>query len=114
MIDCINCHFDWTAFWTFVTAMATIAIAFIANIELSKTRNIESAKFIQDFKNDFFTAQTRELLMLFEYNQIQFIEGNDKEHNLEGLPKNLCYFKVTINQYERKGEIPAYFLNHKN
>lgn len=114
MILCGHSHFAWTTFWTAVGALAAVAVCFIAWIELSKSRKISEAGFVQDFKKDFYTARTRELLMLFEYNQIQFIESNIQESKKFGLPQSMCLFQVTTPNYKRKDEIPPYFLSHVN
>lgn len=99
--------FNWATFWSFVTAIATLLIAFIAWRELSKSRNVTTAKFIQDFDSRFFTPETRELITLFEFEEIEFVKENKGEGKLENLPEDFSYFKVTMKDYRRKGDIPS-------
>ncbi len=114
MTLCTHHHFDWNLFWIAITALASVALCFIAWFQLSKTREINEAEFIQDFKKDFYTARTRELLMLFEYDQIKFIENGSDRSKQKGLPQDMCLFEVTLPGYKRTDEIPNYFLNNNN
>ena len=106
--------FDWGIFWSAVTAAATILIAVIAGNELSKNRKIKSAEFINEFTSAFFNPKTSELLMLFEFDLIEFVSRNAEENELKYLPHDFSYFKVTIEGYKRKDDVPGYLLDHKN
>ena len=105
-------HFNWANFWAFITAMATVSIAVIAWNELSKNRKIKSAEFINEFTATFFSPKTSELLMLFEFGLIEFISKNTGENKLKNLPEYFSYFKVRMEGYKRRGDIPGYLLDY--
>jgi hypothetical protein len=64
---------DWTATGTMIIAVGTIILALIAWWQLSKANKISMADFDQRFKKDFFSEETRQLFMLFQYDLIKFI-----------------------------------------
>ena len=85
-------YFDWGNFWSTVTAIATISIGVIAWYELSKNRKIKSAEFINEFTSTFFNPKTSELLMLFEFDLIEFVSKNTEGNELKCLPQDFSYF----------------------
>jgi hypothetical protein len=66
-------------FWVFVTAAATIALAYIAKTQFSallkeneKNNKVISETFLNQFKNSFFTDQERIFMLLVEKEYLKF------------------------------------------
>jgi hypothetical protein len=114
MMTCIYC-WNWNTIWTFIAAMATISLAIIAWVQLKKFRDVSTAQFIQNFKNDFFTPKAMSLFMLLEFEQIKFCEENKEGDKIPNLPDDFSHFKVTLPNFQRSaGETPDYLGELKN
>ncbi len=78
-------------YWIMITADATIALAWVAAFQLHKMNNVAVADFAHRFKADFFSKPTRDLIMLFEYNLLEFkienVNYGDKE-------EEIAYFEI--------------------
>lgn len=114
ILHCCLYDLPWANILSFFTAIATIAIAFIAKYELDKNSEIKSAEIINDFTSSFFTPKTSELIFLFEYDQIKLVPDNKGELKLKDLPEDYTFFKVTQSGYRRKDEVPAHLLDNTN
>ena len=108
------CCFCFPKLWECITALATFGLFPVAWYELNKSRNITSAKFAQEFKNNFFNEESRELIMLFEFGLIEYYDDEKGQGELIDLPEDFGFFKVIMEGYKRKDNIPSYLLNHTN
>ena len=85
----------WTAaaaFWTAVSAIATLLILWLAWVQLRAMNKTSKASFANDFTKDFFNPKTRLLTMLFNYELLKFRTqetGKHKESN-----KEYAYFEL--------------------
>jgi hypothetical protein len=88
-----NSNVDRVAFWTFVVAFATIVLSLIAWYQLLGLRKISKADFINKFTDNFFNTETQRLILLPNYNALEFkvkeiFYGNDE--SVDEFP----YFKI--------------------
>ncbi|MBF0558832.1 MAG: hypothetical protein HQL08_08630 [Nitrospirae bacterium] len=109
-----------TATWTMVVAFATIGLALIAWVQLSKMSKITRADFVHRFKRDFFNQDTRRLFDLFEDDQIVFIQEEgvnetdrvlfelDPSRTKHGVVRSVDHDKVTYSC----SEIDDFLLGH--
>lgn len=72
---CIFQLFPSEEFWVFLTAIATIALAYIARNQLSINNKISAATFLNEFKSAFFTEQQRVFILLIERRWLIFDEN---------------------------------------
>lgn len=109
---CFFC-WEWSTIWTAVAAIATIALAYIAKVQLEKAADISDAQFIANYNKDFFNPFTTELLTLFEFGFMEYHSTN--KGVIKELPEDFSYFKVTMKDYKRNSaNIPAYLNGHSN
>ena len=77
ILDCLSItldlnKIDWTAFWTMVVAVVTIALVGISWFQLGRMSRIAQADFVHRFKKDFFNEDTRLLFDLFDDDLLLF------------------------------------------
>jgi hypothetical protein len=108
MTSCIYC-WPWATIWSFFAAAGAVAVAIVANSELSKSRKISNVQLSQDFKRDFFTAVNEELHLFLEFDLLIYHSDNKGEKRLPNLPEELSYFEVKMKDFKRKEDNkPAY------
>jgi hypothetical protein len=88
-----NGDVDRVAFWTCVTAIATITLFFVAWYQLVGLKKVSKADFINKFTDGFFNENTQKIILLLTYNALEFkikdiIYGND-----DGV-EEFAYFKI--------------------
>ena len=85
--------FDRTAFWAFISAMATVAIAFIAWYQLKGLKKVSQADFIKKFNDDFFNPLNRVFILLCDNDAITYKEKGVK-YIPTGESETFPYFEV--------------------
>lgn len=97
---------DWNSIWGAVTAVFTAALFILGWWQLHKINKTTSADFLHRFVVDFFTPDTRYLIMLIDMGWIVFdnkgavpifqISKNDEANKIaqEGLSKTRSFFTV--------------------
>ena len=68
----VNLNVDRVTFWTFIIAVATIALFIMAWYQLLGLRRISKADFINKFTDGFFNSDTQKLLLLLNYDALEF------------------------------------------
>jgi len=68
-----------------ITAIATALLAFIANYQLNESNKTQNAQFLYQFKNDFFTEETRLVFQLIDAGWLEYVDNINYYD---------CYFKV--------------------
>jgi len=63
---------DKVGLWTFVTALATLLLWWVAKKQLGAIRKVAQTDFARRFNKDFFNEKTRDLIMLFNYRALKF------------------------------------------
>jgi hypothetical protein len=105
------------ALYTAITAF----ILFVAAKQFKLYNDVAAADFSLKFKNDFFTEQTRELIMLIDYDQLEFAVSEEKFAYFKVKKKNTkdvsCHdFCTTLNNTEdpkySSYQIDDLILNH--
>jgi len=108
-------------FWVFVTAIATIALAYIAQTQLKaileesrKNNKVISATFLNEFKKSFFTEQERILVLLLENNWLKFEEKEKYFVNSapESFKKKFNEISFLQRNYYLTQEIDDFLLQH--
>lgn len=89
-----NLNIDWTAVWTSITAIATIGLVIVAYVQLNKFNITTASDFAHRFKNDFFVPETTEILMLLEYETLDFIKGEKLDIKEWGKPDYCPYYRI--------------------
>jgi hypothetical protein len=118
---CVFTIFTSETFWVFVTAVATILLAYIAytqfgNLLAVNEQNAKAvaATFLNEFKEGFFTEQQRVLILLIEKKLLKFHKDEGIFENI--APKNLKLKFPEISFLQRKyyltQEIDDYLLGH--
>ena len=78
--------------WVFATAMATVLLWIVASAELGGMNKVTKADFIKKFSDGFFKDETRDILMLLDYDALSFkiekVNYTDKES------RSLPYFSA--------------------
>ena len=104
-----NPSIDRVCFWAFVTAIASIVSALavlgalrVAWVQLSSINKTSRADFLHKFTEGFFDSDCLALLMLFEYNLIQYKKMTIHKVN------DYLYFEVDKDWIEKTD-----FLDHK-
>jgi len=69
---------DKVGLWTFVTALATLLLWWVAKKQLGAIRKVAQTDFARRFNKDFFNEKTRDLIMLFNYRALKFRMGEIK------------------------------------
>ena len=64
--------------WTFATAMSTLLLVFVGYWQFKKLNKTSSAEFIHKFSQDFFSIETRYLILLIDNDWIEFESDNRK------------------------------------
>lgn len=67
-------------FWIFISSVATFLLWLVAFLEFDGVGKVTKAKFVRGFNREFFTKETRELIMLFEYKALKFIDIHEIEY----------------------------------
>jgi hypothetical protein len=75
---------DMVSFWTFCLVLATLLLYLVAKFQLSGISKTSKADFIKKFNNDFFVEQIRNVIMLLDYQALEYREksvqlGNKNE-----------------------------------
>ncbi len=84
---------DRVAFWTFVLTIITLFLWWIARKQLGGINKTTKADFIKKFTDDFFSETTRDILMLLDYNALNFSSCNiEYDENIP--PKTFPYFSI--------------------
>ena len=84
---------DRVALWTFGLVIVTMFLWLIARKQLGGINKTAKADFIKKFTDGFFSAETRELLMLFDYNALHFRSVNI-ELGEDNPAKRFPYFAI--------------------
>jgi hypothetical protein len=85
--------------WTMLLALFTLILFIIAGKELNEIKNSRNAEFLKSFDADFFTPESRELIMLFENDLIEFqvsLPGNDPSGGKDSIQDQLNDFGCFI------------------
>lgn len=88
VIYLLDCHsilsLNWEPLWSFLTALATIALVGVGYFQLRKiaetnkdANKISQEKFLYQLRTEFFTKKARELLTLIEEDALKFDEKNE-------------------------------------
>jgi len=85
--------FDRTAFWTFISAIATVAVAFIAWYQLKGLKKVSQADFIKKFNDDFFNPMNRAFILLCDNDALIYRE-KDIKYSSTGEPEPFPFFEV--------------------
>ena len=64
-------------FWIFITGVATALLWWVAFQEFDGVGKTTKASFVRDFNKEFFTAETRDLVMLLDYKALDFVNTCD-------------------------------------
>lgn len=85
---------DKTAVWTATLVFTTLILALVAYVQLSNIKKTARAEYIKRLNDSFFTAETRNLLVLLFNSAIEFdiLSIKDKEGKIE-IDK-LPYFRI--------------------
>ncbi|MGA2150740.1 MAG: hypothetical protein ABSG48_01095 [Geobacteraceae bacterium] len=98
--DCTKGMIDWVALWTFSLAIATLLLVVVtvmlwrmSKYQLGGLTTTAKADFIERFARNFFGEKTRRILMLLDYNALEFhVDDIDIENG--GELKPFPYFKI--------------------
>lgn len=86
------CLFDenWDQVWIFITAIATVGLAIIGRRQLNDLNKTAKSDFLNKLKNEFFTKDSRALLILLETSSLYF----NKETGID----NFGVFEIRISK----------------
>lgn len=79
--------------WAYITTITTIFLWIVAYFELEEFNKTTKADFIKRFNTEFFSGRTRELVMLFDCNALDFQLSNI-DYKESGPAKVFQYFTV--------------------
>jgi hypothetical protein len=65
---------DMVSMWTFCLVLATLLLYLVARYQLSGISKTTKADFIKQFNNDFFVEPTRNVIMLLDYDMLEYKE----------------------------------------
>jgi hypothetical protein len=85
--------FDWTAFWTFILAIATFLLCYIGWSQLAGIKKVSQADFLKRFSSDFFNTLNRNFILLCDWDCIELREKGIK-HNIESKVWPFPYFEA--------------------
>ena len=110
----ILCILKSEVFWVFITAVTTIALAYIAQNQLSINNKIASATFLNEFKDAFFTEQQRIFILLIENHWLFFDEkeGIFTSKVLEDYRDKFPAIEFLQRKYYLTQEFDDYLLGH--
>ena len=93
--------------WAFGTMFFTALLTIIAYFQLNASHQTQKADFAHRLKNDFFTDETRELMMLFSMGFIEFLnnENKDDEDSVNKTISEFVHFKVNNDAIKRLNTI---------
>ena len=86
---------------SFIATIASIGAVWVAWKQLRKINSTSSATFIHELTKDFFTSNARRLMILIEYEALEFVESIDAQP----------YFRVNI---DKINSMPEELLNKFN
>ena len=111
-----NGHIDRISLWTFALVVATIFLWRIARKQLGDVSKTAKAEFIRKFSSDFFQEQTRDILMLLDFNALLFRGGYKIEYGNNVESKKFPYFEIdqkVVNQTMISDEKKQWFASKK-
>jgi hypothetical protein len=106
-----KCKIKIKSILTIIPIVITVGGLIIAINQLNENKKIAKANFAREFKNDFFTPQARELIMLFEYDLLKF----EVLKNIKRPKHDIGYFiidSVKLKGYN-KDTISRFFSSSK-
>lgn len=86
-------YVDRVGFWTFALFLATALLAYFAGKQLGGISKTTKADFIKKFTDGFFSEETRDMIMLFDYKALDF-RSRDIEYSEDILTKPFPYFAI--------------------
>lgn len=63
---------DFGALWNFILVLVTLLLWYVAKKQLGKISKTTQAEFIDNFNKAFFTSQTRDIIMLIDYDALTY------------------------------------------
>lgn len=93
---------DMVSLWTFCLVLATLLLYLVARYQLAGISKTTKADFIKQFNNDFFQEHTRNVVMLLDYEALEY---KNKAVQLEGETnkKAFPYFSIVADVLAQMG-----------
>ncbi len=93
-----NGKLNRSVFWSFVTTIITLSFVLFASIQIRQVNRNTKGDILQKFSENFFKPETRELILLFEYDLIKFKRNKIGIDTVLGVPQDFGCF-VKLNNY---------------
>lgn len=82
--------------WTFINTVATLAFLLFALLQIGQVSRITKGDVLQKFSANFFQQESRDFVLLFEYELLEFKSNNIGVDTISGLPHDFsCFVKAS-------------------